>query len=343
MKKKVLVVGAGRRAHCVVFPALRCLSGMLDVVAIHTRTRRRIQLFQGVWDYETIQDLSKIDFSAIDIIVVVVPPEQVSLVIVSLGKHTSTNSVLIIDTPVLPLTKLGTLRTLFRFKKVLVAEDLLAFPPFVLAKKMINDGVIGSVQHIHLFHSGFKYHALASLKWLTGTNSISWIRSRAFFGEIRLKTMRFPGGVHATMLEPRDYKIGKWFIAGTKGSISDYSIQYKHSHAVGYQLNSGRYEGMTLDGVPVPPNELDTQYRLHIQDNTFENSLMNDLKIRGYMDIIVSTEQVSSVFHYRPLDGIYDAFVMKVVDKFGFFFDVKIGKFSALQFLLRIVSKITPR
>ena len=182
---RVLVIGAGRRVKEGILPALICLQDRFSIEGIVSRTPHKVSLFHDQFNMETITELNTINFSTLEMITLSASLTEVPKILKQLSTHDTRHITLFIDTPVFHHTHLGNTKWLKGFKRILVPEDGIALPSFLLAKKLIHEGKIGRLKHVYFFHSGYRYHALASLKMLSDCKYISAIRSDRFHPERR--------------------------------------------------------------------------------------------------------------------------------------------------------------
>ncbi len=343
MKKNVLIFGAGRRARATVLPAFWSLREEYNIFGVVTKTVRDISLFSGKFITRTRNDLEGIDFKKIDLIVLAVPIDQVRGILASLTKFNTKDIYLILDTPVISLKHLGSLKYSKLYKGVVVAEDFISLPNVIQYKKIIESGNIGKLKHLHLFHSGFKHHALSMIKTVTGSRNFTYIISTKYFGETRIKKIRSGNGVKTTMIEPRDYDVAKNLLIGDKGMIADYPINASSVIVLDYLYKDKRHNGISIDGLPIPPTATDEYFYSNIAEFTDEVSFINDLKIRGYMEIVRSLSNRSTAFIYSPIEGVYDNLAIKISDKLGFFFDFGFGRFSVFKSFIYLLIKILPK
>ncbi len=315
--KNVVVIGAGKRVKGAVLPALGCLEDRFRIEAVCSRSESEIVYGAARRRIVTLPSLDRVDFSSIDLIVMAVSIRQVPRVLGQLAARPVSRAVLMLDTPVLAPTGLWASRFFATFGRVLISEDTVALPPFLLARRLMDEGAIGQLERIYFFHNGFKHHAMASLKLLAGA-PIKRIVNRKFAGKMRQKQIDFANGVEATMYEPRDYAVGKFLLKGDRGAIADYDYAVAPVRRIGYQLDGAIYRGLTLDGEPVPPAGLDRAYLDHVGDDVFDGSPMNTMKLRGLMDLMVAAHDERSPYHYDPVDGICDHLATRLVDRIGY-------------------------
>jgi hypothetical protein len=322
MKKKVLVIGSGLRAQSALLPALWCLQDTHELIGVYGRTRKKISTMEGRFRIEVTDSLADVSVDSADIIMVAVTKERVPDVLRDLSIYTTQKAILMLDTPVLPLTNIFAARFFKRFKKVLVSEDTIALPPHLLARTLIENECIGKVKSIYFFHNGYKYHAVASLKMLSASKRTGTIIGRKFYNGIMQKEFFFPNGVRGLLYEPRDYQHSKFLIKGEKGYIADYDFSGKNLQArIGYTQDGELYTGMTLDGTIVADTELHKNYLQYMTHDVLDLSLMNSMKIRGLMDLIAAATEQQSSLHYLPFEGVLDNLLMISADKLGFALD----------------------
>jgi predicted dehydrogenase len=337
MKKRVLVLGASKRVQGAILPALWCLGEGIEIAGVLARSVRPLSLFGDRLRISTLDSLEAIDFRGIDLVMLAVSQRAVAGVLADLSRFPVDRVVLMLDTPVLPLRRIDALRHLRRFRRALVSEDTIALPPFVLARRLIEEGRIGRLKTIHFFHNGYKHHALASLRFLSGGATIRRIASRRYPKGRTVKEIRFGNGTEAVLFEPRDYEDCKFLIEGERGAIADFDFRPEVSRVagaradfnaqtgtlgpgggslfrIGYRIEDGVYKGLTLDGDPLPTDALDEAYARRIPPDVPGLSVMKGMKIRGLMSLVEAAAEESSPLHYSVWNGLRDSVEVKWSD-----------------------------
>lgn len=315
MKQKVLVIGAGRRAQNAILPALWCLQETHEILAVCSRHEQTLSLFDGKQSIKTMP-LERAPVAEADLIMVAVKTSQVPSVLRSLLKHDVSKAVLMLDTPVVLPQHLLSLRLLKRFRSVRISEDTVALPSFLLARTLIGEGTIGHLTRITFFHSGYAYHALASVAMLANSR-ITSVRHQKFPMKVKRKEIHFGNDVVAVSYEPRDYATGTFVLEGENGVIADQDLPRKNVQRIGYLEDDGIYHGLTLNGEPVPPAGLDAAYLAHVPGDVFDKSLMNTMKLRALMDLIVDAPKSESPFHYDAATAVSDSLAVLGSEKLG--------------------------
>ena len=342
VKKNVLIIGSGKRVQGVTLPAFWCLRDWFNVVGIYSRMEKRLSFFDGKYNTRTIISLEGINFKSLNLIVIAVTIENVHEVLKTLSQYNTGHITLMLDTPVLPPNHLGAARLFNRFKRVVVAEDSITLPQLVAAKKIIENGKIGKLRHIYLFHNGFRYHALAALKFITGKSYIRKNRTKDLGTGITSRELSFVGGIGATIIEPVDYSIGRLLIVGTKGIIADYHFSKGEVTEIGYLAENRIYRGLTINGKRQDPDQLDKIFFENIGENIPQKTFMDGLKIRGLMSLIYATLEDSPPA-YSTTEGLYDNLSIKLAEKTGYFFDFSLGKSgSFFSLVIKIACRILP-
>lgn len=317
--KNVLVIGSGKRVMAGILPALMCLSDSFHIKAVYARKEKILTL--GTLNLTTKTDFEAIGMSDIDLIMIAITQNEVCGILKQLSKYNTKHIVLMLDTPVMPLKNIRSAKYFENFKRALVSEDTITLPPFLLARKLIDEGKIGAVQKIEFLNNGYKYHALASLKMLAQEKNIQSIRSKKVNSQETLKVIKFPGGIMANILEPRDYTKGKFSIHGEKGIIADYEINGGNVYQIGYKVKDSIYQGLTLNSEEIAPSQIDLAYLSKIPNNLPDKSLTNSMKVRGLMDLILAFDKDYSQFQYKPLMGVYDKLAINI-SEYGYFRDI---------------------
>lgn len=308
--KKVLIIGAGKRALGATLPALGALRDEFEVVGVLARSERDLTPY-GI---RTQTNLKGIDIPSLSLIIVGPTVTEVPRVLEQLSAFDTSTATLLLDTPVLPPKGLPATRYFGRYRAALAAEDTIALPPHRLARALIKEGAIGELTDICFFHNGYRFHGLASLKMLAGED-ISSVRLRRYANGIERRDVRFPSSVRAFMYEPRDYENCSFLIKGTKGAITD--LPGHSSHVIGYVSEAGVYQGLTLNGVTVAPDALDLKYREAVSPAVPGISLMNSMKIRGLMELLRGAVDETSPLRYTAREAIADNLLAILSERFG--------------------------
>jgi predicted dehydrogenase len=323
--RRVLVIGAGRRATETILPALYCLQGSFEIVEVVARRERELSLLGGRLTLRVRATVEPRNVAAADTIIVAVPIREVPGVIRQLAAIGARHATLMLDTPVLHHRDLGATRHFEAFAEVLASEDAVALPPFVLARRLIDEGAIGRLRHVYLFHGGYRYHALASLRYLTGRKRPTRLRVTRWNRTSATWTARFPGGIAATVIEPLRHDAGRVLIVGDGGTIADYPLGQK-AIEVRYLWRDGAYEGLAVGPDPVERSELDRMFveRLPAGDLA-DPSLNAQLKVRGFMELLASLEVGSSPFRYGALDALQDSLSIRLAERLRYLPDPRVG------------------
>lgn len=310
----------------------------LSLAAVVTRTARPISLFGGEMEFATVGSLSGCDLGSVDVVIVATTLESVPGIVKELAARPVRHVTLLLDTPVLPRKSLAAARLFSRFKDVLVSEDCIALPPYVVAKQLIDEGRIGKVKCIYSFHNDYKYHALASMKYLTDSRYIRSIRWQGMGAGVAEAAIRMSAGPLVRMIEPRDYGVGRFLVAGDRGFIADYPLRGSSGFHIEYRLEQGRYRGLTVNGKPCADDDLDRALRDSLPFELQDGSLRTILKIRGFMSILDGATNPTSLFRYSPEAGLYDMAAIASVERFSRFHDLGLGQGSIMMAILRMFS-----
>jgi predicted dehydrogenase len=341
---KTLVIGSGSRVKTTIIPALNCLSQKFKITGVYSRSQQSLEDLEKVWNLKTSNNLKDFDFPDIQLIIVAITTTNIPQVLAQLCEYDLKDKILMLDTPVLSSIKhLYCLNKFKKFKQVLVSEDCIALPQFLIAKDLIEQGKIGQLKKIWLFHSGYKFHGIALLRSLVSQQHILKTKT-THYGEKRFEFLiEFPNSVTATVIEPRDYNIGRFMIAGSKGIITDYPLNSSENIEIGYAFQDQKLQGLTINGVLQEHNALDQAFYQNLcYEKLPKFTLMNLMKIRGLMEILDSLEQEESPFQYQVSDGLYDAILSIAISRLAFWYDIlALFNSSVIKFLfINILPKI---
>lgn len=348
-KSNVLIIGYGKRVKTTILPALYCLREHFLIEAVYSRTTKYLSLKKCGMEMKTCRHFDDIDFAKINIIFIAVTTSAVPSILMKLSEHQTKHLTLFIDTPVFTSPRQwGATKYFERYAHVYATEDCYTLPTIQLCKEIIESGQIGKTRHIYMIHSGFSYHAIASIKSLLGVNYCLKITKRQWNHEFSELVVTFPKGVKLTLLEPRDYLVGRTMIIGDRGCIVDYPLKSETKKTniirLGYELRNGIYFGVSVNGKLREQNKLDKLLVNNVPPDIDDNSIMNMLKIRGLMDMLYNLEDNTKIFKYNANEAIYDNIALNITHKIGRFYDLPLwGNLnSIITQIIRILSFILP-
>lgn len=230
-----------------------------------------------------------------------------------------------IDTPVLEPADLAATKAFDRFPAVLACEDNFALPLFVLARRLVDEGRIGRLRKVYLFHSAYRHHALAALQRLVGARPTR-VRVERWNPSNSDVHLTFPGGVRAEMLEPRRYDVGRTMVVGHTGFLADYPIEHSRAVRIGYRQVDGRFDGVTVDGEAVARTELDEAFAAGLRGVPLEDeSSMVQMKIRGFMDLLMGLGDPASPNRYPATEAIADSLAVRFAERLPFAPSSRVG------------------
>jgi hypothetical protein len=247
-KRRVLLVGAGRRVQNNFLPVLACLSDAFEVRGLHSRTPATLARVADHWHVPAIASLAKSDLAQFDVVVVSVPTSQNGNVLKQLEANAA-NLDLVIDTPIAWTMRehAETAPLLEKFRSVTVAEDYMNFPRFSLIRQVVSSGIIGELRSVTLYNIGFLYHGLALIRSFVGFDPLLAAWSKPLSGHASVVGYDFVGGFSAAVVGPyRRHTSGGIFIEGSKAIITEHPIDRDfaaHGKSV-YVLSSVMRDGL---------------------------------------------------------------------------------------------------
>ncbi len=341
-KKNVFVIGSGRRVQSAILPALACLNSSYRIAGIYSQSIHAIRIPGTKITMWTSNQFSDTNFSDIDLIIIAIPPSQVIRVGRELLSAGARHCIVFVDTPVLALRDVLSCGIFSSFRAVYVSEDYRSMLCYDVAARLIKRGYIGTLKHVYLFHSGYKYHAIAVIKKLTGCQWVRAIRRVSVSREISELRLRLPGGVGATIVEPRDYSVGRFLIVGEKGCISDYPIQEARTMHLSYLGKGTRIVGFRVSGAIRKWYSLHPNYRTEIAGDASVSVPLQNQKIEGLVRMYASIWRFNSSYKYAWYDGLYDSIVSSMTDRLGWFWDTGLipsGE-STVKMFIRLLGRI---
>lgn len=216
----VWIVGAGSRVKDAFLPVFRALEDRFEVRGLLARSERTLETDARSYPVRRLTSLAQSDLEQDDLIVIAVSKQSVPDVLAQLTRLDVRQADLLIDTPVVRFRLFHHWKRVLQFRGAWVAEDCADLPWIETILAAIEAGLIGDLREIHLDHSAYAYHAIATAKELAGQSRVRAGR-RVKRGDDFVRTMRFTDGVSAEQVEPCRYASGSIRITGSSGFITD--------------------------------------------------------------------------------------------------------------------------
>lgn len=287
MKYKVLIIGSGNRVQNTIIPALVCLQNKFEIIGVISKTIKTIRIDKYGTNIVTKTNFDHFDFSKIDYVFVAVTLSQTLNVVIKLLKYRKHKFVLFLDTPVFSYLHVFGFILLKYFYKVYVTEEFPYIKPIHQAKILINRSVIGAVKQVNFYNFGYKYHALAAIKYIFDDFSIKSVKNIRGVFDNNCKVIRFNDLKKGFIFEPQFYEGGRFLIIGENGTISNFSTGEKNNIFINLKSKNGRFESTQVNGELVPDDNLDICYKKYIDSCIYNKSLMKSLKIRALMELLM--------------------------------------------------------
>lgn len=218
-KRKVLIIGLGKRVREAALPAFHRAAEHFEVVRILARSARKQEVDGVEYAVEPLDELR--DLAGIDLVYLCVSKNAIPSVLAQLGALDARSTDMLIDTPVVRFKHFCHTARLAAFREVWVAEDCATLPWIETTEKAIAAGLLGELRSAHFHQSAYAYHGIAMAKTLLGADRIASGRRRPRRGQEGQRHLRLNNGRTATILEPRDYALGHIKLEGTRSFLTD--------------------------------------------------------------------------------------------------------------------------
>lgn len=323
-RKKVLIVGAGRRGQNSLLPSFRSLPDHFEICGLHSRTAEKFVPIARKWEVPAVTHLSNFDLSEIDLVAISVPTKQNAPVLEALLPYAKRLRILI-DTPIAwNVEEAARTRPLLeQFAGVTVAEDHMNFPFHSLVREAAVSGIIGRPRSVSLFNIGYLYHGLAIIRSFASFAPVKSAWRKLLGSHAKIVGYEFADGFTGTLIGPyrRQEKVGGILLEGSEGIISEapmdanyighkrkmYVLQPTRSDGLltGYRISGPGYD------VSADLAQLRTMRALDFKDKSEINLIQNC----ALMDVILS------IFHdhnmnrnYSYTQAVYDSLVSQRAD-----------------------------
>ena len=250
-RRRVIVLGSGKRVCEAVLPALACAPDRFELVRVCARTAKTVTAGGREYAVEPLADLAPDELASADLVVACVAKQAVPAVLATLAKSGGdlATTDLLIDTPVLLFKHLGHLARLDAFRNVWVAEDCTTLPALDAVQAFLATGAIGRLREVVWLQSAYAYHGIAMARPLFGNAWVSRASRTRWQGPYAERVIRFRGAGTLRVVEPRDYSIGHWLFLGERGQLADYPA--KDHHLLAPLVENGRAVGFAVGDVEV--------------------------------------------------------------------------------------------
>ncbi len=285
MKKRVLVIGSGKRVREAALPALMCLQSEFELTRIAARTAKELRVGEQSFEVCTLDGLSADWLEGIDLVYLAVTKDAVPSVLTKLTALDVSKFDVLIDTPVVRFKHYAQVAKLNQFRNAWVAEDCTVLPWFDVARDAIDAGLIGDLQSVLFDRSAYAYHGVATAKTLLGSLRVKSGRRRDGKRELR-----FANKKRAVMIEPRNYSEGNVRLEGTRGSISDAlpDSNAEGDHQLIPMVEDGRWVGFQIGEHERRLSENEIAL-LGDDDPTKQvTARMDDMKRVGFLRLLIS-------------------------------------------------------
>ena len=349
-KKKITLIGCGRRIKRTIIPALLELAHLVEIQSVSTRSKLSPEdvRFLDSCDLNHTY-LGDINLQSTDILYIGIPAFALSSVLKQLSKKVgllTRNITLVIDTP-FPIGKntFDLSRSLKLFKRVCVLEDCIYLLPYSISFSCGNSYSLGSPAFAAFIHSGFTYHAYSQIKEFHKIVGFDFVRRHNGKSKFSQQLL-FKNGKHiASIIEPRDYRHGMFSFWYKNGTFSDY---IKGEETEGFAdilcmpiVTNSMLEGFDLrcKGRVISRYFFDSPKRI---DTVYDkNSIFHACKVeaaKSYLEKILVSEDVVP---YSASAAAYDQCVNIMTQRLGFFADIRLPSFkkSVVLMLLETILK----
>ena len=331
----MLVVGFGKRVKTSILPALSIINKQYKVLDVYSKSEKQYVVDKKI--RQTVTDLDLVNFSEVDVIIVAITTANVPELLANLSKYDTKRILLYLDTPVINLNHFWAIGYFRYFKNVYISEDYVSMVNLSSIRKVIRSGVLGEVKHIYLFHSGYRHHSVAIIKYLTSKRSIISINNKKINKVVFESKARLSNNISATIVGPRDYRVGKILIVCEKGIISDYRVNEKGSVLLNYNYINSKYSGFTIEAKRkiLLSHKIEDKKLIQFIKGAKSASLNDILKIESLSVMFGSIFSKEKRYKYSYVDGIYDRLVIRLSERFRWMRDIRIiGTSKSLIYLL---------
>ena len=324
-KKRVVLIGAGRRILRHVLPTFAAASDLYEVVGIYTRT---VEAIESPRELSPMSDLETLE--GVDLVHAAVDKDSIPEVLETLAGLDPEGTELLIDTPVLRFRHFLHLKWLERFRAIWVPEDCVTLPWIPVVRRAIAAGAIGELKMLHLDRAGYAYHGLATVKTIAGAARVTSGRRVRVGNGLHERRLRLSSGHAAVLVEPRDYLRGHLRLIGSRGVITDtrerapgdLAIELEHVKGECRAIRVGDFEERLDDAeaaLTLPVGEEETALAAYLSLDASVIARTGLMKRVGLLRLL--RDLYAGRGAYPLSDGIDDMVCDYHLEKIGFWWD----------------------
>jgi len=340
-KKRILIIGAGKRVQTAALPAIEKLGGLYEAHKIYSRTEKTFSAGGATYTTSTFDTLSNDDMSIVDLVYIAVTKDQTPNVLKKLNDFDISKIDLLIETPVLLFKHYHYVSLLEKYRNVWASEDCIDLPCFDLLTN--SPELIGPVKEVEFFQSAYKYHSIATMKRLLECATISRASRKKISHDLVCRTFKFANGRIGRVMEPRDYSKGKFIIFGEQDSLADYKHEGNSSWMITPIKEAPLWSGFRAKSTET---HLCEDEKALMGDSDFDLSItsrMEDMKKVGFFRMLKKIHDGEG--GYPVVEAIDDMIIDYYLDRIGFYINSPLMsiKSSVGRLLLRSFTRLVSK
>jgi len=302
VNKKSLIIGFGKRAQKVVFPAL-VLSG--HEIFIYSRDLNKLRNYKNNFNFEIIEELNKNNLEQIDKIFICTKNNIYENIIKQINKINLNKKItLFVDTPLLyHFFNIEKFRN--NFKNLIVSEDEAFDPINVVIKELIKENSSHELFQINLNFYGLIAHSISQISSILNLNNNieQKIQYGIYLNFKKIKYLLKISEIKIFFNYGRDWLSNKSNIEIFLKKKSDtriikkYKVEYIFNKNIfdGFKVNNTKYENRFVEGIKNKINfySINSQHQssqksqikilsffsmLNFYENNHESNIINYIK-----------------------------------------------------------------
>lgn len=244
--RRILVVGCGKRVVDAALPALHAAHDLYELHGIAARRARDVESNGRTYFVKSLTSLGAREMAEVDVVYVAVGKPNVPAALAALRRFDLSRITLLIETPILLWKHFRFVPWLRSFESVWVAEDCVELPWYDVLRAAAPS--LGAPRKVEWRHSAYAYHGIAMSKAVLGARRVLRAVRRWPHGGPRERRIEFESGLHARVLEPRDYASGSFYLTFENASVADRSEDARGATLLTPVLSAGSLVGFRLGG-----------------------------------------------------------------------------------------------
>lgn len=314
-KIKTVLIGSGRFIEDTVLPAFKVLDNQYEIIEVINKSGELSEeiskRFGNIPTTNEIETLATLKF---DCLFISIPQQAIKTVLTALNNLGIRNKQILFTTPVAPLKSILQLKKITKNNAVYAFEFLPFHPAYTIAKEIIKENKIGQISSISLYHCGYLYHGLATLRFL---NSYHTVSSSQYINQNKKEgfSFKFSNQVTGEMVGPKDYENGCFVIKGSLGEITNKESKNSNSFKVTPIIENSYILSYAINNIIIQPSLAVQQVNYYLNESKFEKPIYKQEFLIAAVDYLQHFALDKQTELHKIEDTLFEHWLIRITRK----------------------------